>query len=540
MIEQENRERNPQQRNSLIHGGEMIVSNILSNQRIKEHARVFFACALMVGAPFSTVYAQQAGTGDAVVQERIQALTEAMNRVETQMQETQRELDAIRKELAALQGTGGLASEASPVQSEGVSELQEAVQSIRETQAMHGTQIATLQQSKVESASKYPLKLSGMVLMTGFVNTRQVDVAATPTIAVGGSGSTGATFQQTVLGFDGSGPNLFGASSHADLRVDFDGGEPGSGSYAGYKIALLRLRTAHADLLWSRTRLFFALDRTILNPNAPTSLTAVAVPPLAWSGNLWSWNPQFGVSYDVLPTRTGSFRVQAALMDVGDPPPLTTPTQVATYTPPATSELSRWPGAEWRFAYESSNRGLTYESANQEDGLRLGLSGFFAPHRTPVSQTKFESWAGAADFRIPVTRYMQLSGNAYHGAGLGSLGGGAYKNYVFQNVAGELYFETPDNNGGWAQWKQKPGERLEFNEAFGIDDVPAHQLRPFATSPAVSYYNLTRNRTITGNVIYSPSAYLLFSLEYSRLASSYVTSPTQTSDVIGMGAGYQF
>ena len=32
--------------------------------------------------------------------------------------------------------------------------------------------------------------------------------------------------------------------------------------------------------------------------------------------------------------------------------------------------------------------------------------------------------------------------------------------------------------------------------------------------------NLARNRTFTGNVIYSPSAYLLFSLEYRRLESS--------------------
>jgi len=523
-----------------MHGGEMIVSDILANRCIKKRARVFIACALTVTASFSAGFAQQPGTGNASVQERIQALTEAMNRVETQMQETQSELDTIRQELAALQGTASPASESSTVQPEGVSKLQEAVRSIRETQVMHDTQIATLQQSKVESASEYPLKLTGMVLMTGFVNTRQVDVAATPTIAVGEPGSTGATFQQTVLGFDASGPHLFGASSHADLRVDFDGGEPGSGGYAGYKVALLRLRTAHADLLWSRTRLFFSLDRTILNPNAPTSLTAVAVPPLAWSGNLWSWNPQFGVSYDILPVGTGSIRAQAALIDVADPPPFNTPIQNSTYTPPATSEFSRWPGAEWRLAYEPSNKRFAYDSANEEGGLRLGLSGFFAPHRTAVSQTKFESWAGAADFRIPMTRHMQLSGNAYHGAGLGSLGGGAYKNYIVQNISGELYFKTLDDTGGWVQWKQKPNERLEFNEAFGIDDVPTYQLRPSASLPPVSYYNLTRNRTITGNVIYSPSAYLLLSLEYRRIASSYVTSSTLTSGVVGIGAGYQF
>jgi hypothetical protein len=28
----------------------------------------------------------------------------------------------------------------------------------------------------------------------------------------------------------------------------------------------------------------------------PTSLTAVAIPALAWSGNLCTWNPQVGVT----------------------------------------------------------------------------------------------------------------------------------------------------------------------------------------------------------------------------------------------------
>jgi hypothetical protein len=41
-------------------------------------------------------------------------------------------------------------------------------------------------------------------------------------------------------------------------------------------------------------------------------------------------------------------------------------------------------------------------------------------------------------------------------------------------------------------------------------------------------------------VIYSPSAYLLFSLEYRRLWTNYSTGPTNFSDVIGIGAGYRF
>jgi hypothetical protein len=52
--------------------------------------------------------------------------------------------------------------------------------------------------------------------------------------------------------------------------------------------------------------------------------------------------------------------------------------------------------------------------------------------------------------------------------------------------------------------------------------------------------NLARNRTITGNVIYSPSAYLLFSLEYRRLTSTPVEGVASDANIIGLGAGYKF
>ena len=223
--------------------------------------------------------------------------------------------------------------------------------------------------------------------------------------------------------------------------------------------------------------------------------------------------------------------MQAALIDTPDPPPLFSTTNSGSYTPPSTAELSRWPGIESRIAFEG---------ADEESGLHFGVSGFIAPHRTSNSLFTFNSWAGAVDFRVPASRFMQFSGSTYWGSALGGLGGGAYKDYVASNIGGEFDYHALDDHGGWAEWKQKPSERLEFNEAFGIDDVPAGQLRPYAATNPVSEYNLARNRTFTGNVIYSPSAYLLFSLEYRRIMSSYVTFPSTFSDVIGVAAGYKF
>lgn len=73
-----------------------------------------------------------------------------------------------------------------------------------------------------------------------------------------------------------------------------------------------------------------------------------------------------------------------------------------------------------------------------------------------------------------------------------------------------------------------------------MDNVFARELRAYAYSVADSYFNLARNRTYTGNVIYSPSAYLLFCFEYRYLDSSPVIEPSIGANVLGIAAGYKF
>jgi hypothetical protein len=499
----------------------------------KVYACFLMACTVFLLLAVRDVSAQQTITSAGSVEEKIRSLTDAMSRVEAQMQESQQELAELKKQLASLRTSSGLeGNPAEPAtESASAADLSAAVAELRETQGVQEEQISTLDQSKVESVSKYPLKLSGMILLNGFVNTREVDAAAAPTVALYGSGSTGASLRQTVVGIDVSGPRVLGATTQGDLRLDMNASASGSGYSGSYALGLVRLRTAHLDMNWNHAQAFFSLDRSLLSSETPSSLTAVAVPPLAWSGNLWAWNPQAGISYDVAAGSAGSLKIQAALMDVADPPRLYPTPPSGAYTPPSTAELSRWPGVEARVAFDGHV---------DDNALRMGLSGYFAPHRISGSTFEFDSWASAADFHVPVFHFSQISASAYFGTALGGLGGGAYKDIVATVSGSEIYYRALDDRGGWAQWKQNAGERLEFNEAFGIDNVPAGQLRPYATATPVGEYNLARNRTFTGNVIYSPSAYLLFSLEYRHIMSAYVTAPTMSSDVIGLGAGYKF
>jgi len=77
-------------------------------------------------------------------------------------------------------------------------------------------------QVKVESMSRYRVKLSGLALFTAFANYGQVDNTSLPSIALPpiagySSGSVGASVRQSIIGLTGYGPTLFGAHTSADM-----------------------------------------------------------------------------------------------------------------------------------------------------------------------------------------------------------------------------------------------------------------------------------------------------------------------------------
>jgi uncharacterized coiled-coil protein SlyX len=481
----------------------------------------------------------QSASGQAAVPEtteqKIDHLTAAVAQAQTQMEAYQQQLLELRRQLAALQQQMAAEKAASPTaaqsatanagSAEAAASSPASLDEIRERQAIEESQIATHDVTKVETDSKYPLKVTGLLLLNGFVNTRQVDVSASPAYAIQGPGSTGLSLRQTVLGLDARGPHLLGATSRADLRVDFFA----SGAQLNYAASgILRLRTAHVALNWQNSEAFAELDRSILEPNEPSSLLAVAQPELAWAGNLWNWSPQAGLSHQFALSDSSRIKAQAALIDTSDPqPPGATPsTSTVTQT-----ERSRWPGTEARISFQHGENGV---------GPEIGAGGYFSPHRTGYGDS-FNAWAGTLDLRLPLTRHFEMTANAYRGQALDGLGGGGYVNYYYQ-YAGSAEFAHPlDDVGGWTQLKARAGQRVEMNAGYGIDNPFAREVQAaISSSSATSYPGLARNRSFFSNVIYSPSAYLLFSLEYKRLWTNYGTGPTDFSDSIGIGAGYKF
>jgi len=505
----------------------------LPRQHIAMTAMLLCLSCLAARAPAQSGPPQS--TTSETAEQKIEHLTAALEQAQIQMaadekqlQQLQQQLGSLRQQLAEEKSgspTPAQPPTVNPAATEATSAVPATLDEIRERQAIEESQIAAHDMTKVETDSKYPLKVTGLLLFNGYVNTRQVDVSASPAYALPGPGSTGLSLRQTVLGLDARGPHLFNATSRADLRVDFFA----NNTLSNYAAAgVLRLRTAHAALDWTNTEAFVALDRTILSPNAPSSLVAIGQPELAWAGNLWSWNPQIGLSHQFALSNATRITAQAALIDTSDPVP---PGSTSSAPPVTETERSRWPGTEARIAFQQGESGT---------GSEIGVGGYFSPHRTRDGDT-FDAWAGTVDVRLPLSKYFQLIANAYRGQALAGLGGGGYVNFYAYYEGSDEYVHAQNDVGGWAQLKARAGQRVEMNGGYGTDNSFAKEIQAaILSSPDLSYPGLARNRSFFSNVIFSPSAYLLFSLEYRRLWTNYSTGPTAFSDVIGIGAGYKF
>jgi hypothetical protein len=142
-------------------------------------------------------------------------------------------------------------------------------------------------QTKVESGSKYRLRLSGIVLLNVFANRGGVDNLDYPQYAISPdtgapAGTFGGSLRQSQISFQGFGPDIAGAHTSADLKFDFAGGFPNYPN--GVATGLVRLRTGTVRMDWSGTSLVAGQDRLFFAPLAPSTLASLAVPALAYNG----------------------------------------------------------------------------------------------------------------------------------------------------------------------------------------------------------------------------------------------------------------
>jgi len=410
-------------------------------------------------------------------------------------------------------------------------DLGSRVQKLEESTQLLGSKVDEQYQTKVETATKYRARLSGIVLMNAFHNVGASDNLdfpnfAQPVPAGSPQSSFGATLRQTELGLEIFGPTLAGAKSSAHIEFDFAGGFPSTPNGVNFGIA--RMRTASLRLDWNNTSIIAGQDSLFFSPLSPTSFASLATPAFAYAGNLWGWIPQLRVEHRFDLPNQQTVTLQGGILDNLD------------WEPPF-NEYFRSPQAGERSGRPAYAVRSAWSRPVFEHPLSFAVAGYYSRQNWTWDRY-VDAWAGMTDWQIPVLRRLTLSGEFYRGRGVGGLGAGIGRAVLF---GGSPYSPSSsirglDSAGGWGQLKFQLTPKLELNGTFAEDNAFARDVRGFAVDANNFVTILGRNRGALGNLVYRPRSDLLLSAEFRRLHSFPVYSNASITNQINLAMGILF
>jgi hypothetical protein len=444
----------------------------------------------------------------------------------------QEELSEIRKQLAVTQPLSTTSSSATNDVNNMEKSTVASIEDIHERQQALEAEVKLHEQTKIESGSKYPIRLTGLILFNSFINRGAVDELDLPEAALSQSnevmnGSTGASFRQTILGIEGFGPKIAGARTSADVSLDFFAGLAYSSSATS--AGIVRMRTASIDLDWDKDSLQFGMVAPLISPLSPTSYAAIAEPSMAGAGNLWTWSPQLRFAHQIPIESGGKLQLELGLWD----PAAAGYSTNQLFRVPSPGEQSMQP------AYESR---ISYTSSSEEHALQLGLGGYYSRQSYPYGD-HIDSWAGTVDWRIPFGSRFEVSGEGYRGRALGGLGGGVYKDAIYGTnpITGADSYIGLNAIGGWTQLKSRFGQSFESNASIGLDDGFASDFHALILPVNATEAQLrARNKMVVGNLVFRPKTYLILSPEYRRIWTWPISGAVSSADIFTLSVGYQF
>ncbi len=489
------------------------------------------ASLLVIAALSSVVQAQSQGSASPQVEELQKQLTDTRQRLsesEAKLRELSSVVESLQRQLASLQSGQDSKNAASP----GVNDQATSTAKIGEDEwQLLNAKVEEHQQTKVESASKFRLKLSGMLLLNVFGNSGTVDEIDLPRVALprppaASDGTFGASVRQSILGLTGYGPTIGGGRTSADLQIDFLGGI--SAGYSGYSSGIARLRLARMRLDWDKTSVSAGLDNLFFSPNSPTSYMTVAEPALATAGNLWTWTPTVRVEQRVKTDKV-LWKFEGGILDYAG---YTGYYQDVRYATPG--ESSKQPAYAMRIS--GNGRG-------EDNPVSFGVAGLIAPQRYP-NGNNVNGWGGLLDWKTPILRHVELSGEFFGGKGIGGFGGVGLVNA--QNQTYQYLVTTAPTiaklrtMGGWAQLKAKLDARNEFNASAGYGGFDSAGLRNAGALDGSLLFVPARNESMLVNYVFKPRSDLVFSLEYRRLKTYNVSDAPYSADHVGASAAFLF
>jgi hypothetical protein len=491
------------------------------------------------------------------LQAQVKDLNARVQTLESNQRNAQAETQSLREELAATKGQPGHSTEtygrgtyAAPSKApsdaaqtslhaasapenagESQSSVEDRLTRLEEDAELTNAKVQEQSQTKVESSSKYRLRISGLALFNLFGNSGTVDnedipQIATPPATLSSGGTFGGSLRQTQIGLEGFGPDIAGAHVSAEVRFDFAGGFPQAPN--GNNMGLVRLRTGTVRFDWGDTSVVAGQDYLFFSPLAPTSYASLAIPALSYSGNLWGWTPQLRVEHRIHLTDESAVTVTGGILQT-----LSANYFDSNYTRvPTPGESSGQPAYAARIAWSRGPVG---------HNIVAGVGGYYGRQNWGFNRN-VDGWVATADLNVPLGQYIEFAGQFYRGRAVGGLGGGIGQsvlwNDTLSNPATEVY--GLNSMGGWLQMKVKPSAKLEINGAFGEDSPFASDLRQFENNPIYANGLLSKNLTPLVNFIYRPRSNVVFSLEYRHLKTFTVDSTANSADHINLSVGYIF
>ncbi len=443
------------------------------------------------------------------------------------------ELEQTRSQLVALTSSPAIPGP-SPLMagiSPGQSATEDRIARLEEDLQLADAKIAEQSQTKVESGSKYRVRLTGIVLFNtygirGYADNTDFPQLALPPDPLASAGSFGASVRQSQIGIQAFGPTIAGARTSADIQFDFAGGLPETQN--GATFGIMRLRTGVVRFDWANTSVIGGQDSLFFAPLSPTSIATLAVPALAYSGNLWSWSPQIRVEHKFNLRDDSTFLVQGGILDnlTGEVPSST------FYRSPTAGESSGQPAYATRLAWTEKIAGQNFT---------FGAGGYYGRQLWGFSRS-VDAWAGTLDLKAPLGKLFEFTGQFYRGRAVGGIGGGLGQSALWDEPLSDPTAEIYGLNsmGGWAQLKYRATQKLQFNGAFGQENPFASDLRNFGANGTYFGELLSKNQTALVNFIYQPRSDFVFSLEYRRLRTFILDSNANTANVANFSVGYIF
>jgi hypothetical protein len=406
---------------------------------------------------------------------------------------------------------------------------------VEEEQQLLSEKVNEQYQTKVESASKYRVKISGIVLINLFGNQGSVDNIDFPTTAaprgtLDSSGNFGGSLRQSELGLEVFGPEFAGAKTSAGLQFDFSGGFPAYSN--GVTEGIMRLRTGTARLDWRNTSVIAGQDTLFISPLTPTTFASLSIPAFAYAGNLWAWTPQLRIEHRIEISDDSSVLFQGGILDS-----LSGETPASQYfRQPQAGERSKQPGYAARVAWTHDVLGRSFT---------VGVGGYYGRQNWGFHRT-IDGWAGTSDLSLPLNRWFSLTGEFYRGRSVGGLGGGLGRSTLWKGPLSDpaTLVKGLDSTGGWTQLKFKPTEtKIEFNAALGQENPLAGEVRAVNgfSGGQLSYFDsVVRNQSALANIIYRPRSDLVFSFEYRHLRTFGLDHSSEIANQISTSMGIIF